>query len=477
MKKAIIPILIILALTSFGCYLVATEYLKAEVKEDLKEELEAEPGVSENAMITEDTMVLIAKNTTSKELTLRLITGGKEQTFSYNGTTAILGRHGDSLSMEQLEIGEVLDVVYSNHNHSLDTLQISSNTWTNTGITKFSVDEKKKIIQIGEDQYQYTDDIVISSDGEAAQLMDITEQDTLTIKGYNRKICSIIVEKGHGYIRLLNDAYFVGGWIEVGQAVIKPVTSEMLLPVPEGTYTVRLTNKGYAGQKEIQIQRDKETEIDLSEIDIEEVAIGHIAFQIVPDYAQLYIDGEMTDFTDRVALEYGIHSIRVELAGYETVETNVKIGSEYANLEIQLDEEQENSSSSSSSSTKSSSSSPSSSVLNTTINGTVYSINSSSVTPQSTSSTFTGSSSTTSASSSSTEVVSDNKKLYVESPAGAEIYLDGNYIGIAPISTNKVTGSHVITISKSGYQTKSYTVSVDNDGNDVTFSFSDLVTQ
>lgn len=493
MKKAIGPMIVIILLTFIGCYLIITEYSRTGSSTGTAEIL-AEDASSENAadiekveedsekMSTSVTVVLLDKDTDAKTLTVRLVTGGREQVLPYDGTTAIMNRHGDSLSMAQLEIGEILDIVYSTHSKKLGTIQISSNTWTNTGITKFSVNEKKKVIEIAGELYQFTDDLVINSNGEAAQLMDITELDTLTIKGYNRKICSIIIEKGHGYVRLLNDAYFVGGLIEVGQAVIKPITSEMLLPVPEGSYTVRLTNKGYAGEEKIKIERDKETEIDLSKIEVEEVAIGHIYFNIIPDFAQLYVDNEITDFEERVPLEYGIHRIRVEAAGYETVETNIKVGSEYASVEVTLDEEtDDSSSSSSSSSTQSTSSSSSSTGLSTTINGTVYSVN-----PVGTSSTNTSSNSSTSTSSSSTSttntsssstVVSGEKKIYVEGPSGAEVYLDGNYIGIAPVSTSKVTGSHVLTLSKSGYQTKSYTVNIENDENDVTFSFSELVTE
>ena len=458
MKKAIVPIMTIILLTFIGCYLIATEYMKSKVAEEIGEPLDGD--LEEEKLTNEDTVVLLAKDTEKKLLTLRLVTGGREQELSYDGTTAILGRYGDSLSMAQLKVGEILDVVYSTHSRRLNTIQISVNTWTNTGVTNFSFDEKKKIVQIGQEQYQFTDDLVIFSDGEPAQLMDITELDTLTVKGYNRKICSVLIEKGHGYLRLLNDAYFVGGWIEVGQAVIKPITSEMLLPVPEGSYTVRLTNKGYAGQKNVKIVRDQETQIDLSEIDIEEVAVGHIAFHITPDYAQLYVDGDMTDFTERVPLEFGIHQIRVELPGYETVETNIKVGSEFANIDIELDEETEEAESASSSSSAKSSSSSSRS-------GSFSSSSESS----------SSSSSTASSSSSSTAVLSENKKVYVEGPSDVEVYLDGNYIGIAPVSTAKVTGSHVITLSRTGYQTKSYTVNIDNDGNDVTFSFSELVAQ
>ena len=56
-----------------------------------------------------------------------------------------------------------------------------------------------------------------------------------------------------------------------------------------------------------------------------------------------------------------------------------------------------------------------------------------------------------------------------------EVYLDGNYIGIAPCNFKKVTGTHVITLRANGYQTKSYTIDVEDDGNSVSFSFSALI--
>ena len=68
--------------------------------------------------------------------------------------------------------------------------------------------------------------------------------------------------------------------------------------------------------------------------------------------------------------------------------------------------------------------------------------------------------------------------MYVEAPEGAEVFIDGIYVGIAPISCIKPeSGSHVITLSKNGHVTKSYTISVSGDDRDVTLSFSDLVAQ
>ncbi len=261
---------------------------------------------------------------------------------------------------------------------------------------------------------------------------------------------------------------------------------------------------------DITVKRNKETVMDLSKIHIEEVAIGHVEFKLSPEYAQLYIDGELTEYEDRVPVEFGVHSIKVEAAGYESVSTNIKVSSEYVNIEIALDPDPNatstptptaNPSGAGSGSTVASVSSdsptappvvdlggtygfPTAPPANTGTSSTGSTSSSGSTSTSSTdtsgstsaSSTDTSSSSTDSSSdSSSTEtVITATKKLYVEQPAGAEVYLDGVYIGIAPTSTPKVTGSHVITLSRSGFVTKSYTVNIDDDGNDITLSFGSL---
>jgi hypothetical protein len=56
-----------------------------------------------------------------------------------------------------------------------------------------------------------------------------------------------------------------------------------------------------------------------------------------------------------------------------------------------------------------------------------------------------------------------------------EVYLDGNYIGITPTSFDKVAGSYVISLRKTGYQTRSYTLQIDNEEKDLNYTFSDLV--
>ena len=71
----------------------------------------------------------------------------------------------------------------------------------------------------------------------------------------------------------------------------------------------------------------------------------------------------------------------------------------------------------------------------------------------------------------------DSRIYYVTfpAPAGVEIYWDGNYVGLAPISIKKTAGTHVITLRKNGYETRSFTVMLDDSKEDVSYTFDELV--
>lgn len=475
MKKSVGPMILVILLTFVACYFVASEFARTKAVNSAKKRMELEEKkLQEQKQELEemsqkehtDTVVVIEKDEEGKTLTLQLLSGGNKRELTYTNTTKISNKYGNVMSIEEITRGELIDITYDNRSLIISEIQLSKSTFTQTDITNFSFDEKRHIMTIAGEQYELSKDVVLSSFGKSCQLMDFTEIDTITVKGCDRKICSVTMQKGHGYLRLMNDAYFIGGWVEVGQAVIKKVTGDMLIPVPEGTYEVKVSNRGYAGTKELTIERDKETLMDLDEIEIKEVAISHVQFSIRPDFAQLYIDDEITEFEELVPLEYGIHNVRVEAAGYEPVNINIKVVNEYANVDVELDLKKEDTSSSTSAST-----------FSTTNYNEQQSTSDSSSTYHAQTSLTNDTSVLQNTSSSTVSVISEGKRIKVENPKDAEVYLDGNYIGIAPVSTQKVTGSHVITLSRTGYVTRSYTVQIEDDEHDVNLSFSELVAQ
>lgn len=489
-EKVIIPVIIIVIVTMLGIYYISKEYEKQQAQkraEQIKEETladNADEPVSGDDLIYESIAMLVGKNEEEKKLKFISVDNDKLFELEYTGKTPILGKHGNSLTIDEIPLGEILSVSYSIHSKELAGLKISDEAWTFTDVTKFEINEQEGWMIIAGSTYRLPKTAIVSYKDKLATFMDVTNVDTLTVKGYGRKVCSVIVDRGHGYVRLQNDSYFEGGWVEIGQDIIRKVTEEMLIPVPEGNYHVRLTNKGYAAEEDITVERDRESVIDLADVDIKEVAIGHVEFTIVPDFAQLSVDGVMTEYEERVPLEFGIHHIHVELAGYKSVDTNIRISDQYANIDIALEEDVPDQSTTSKTTTAATTTAtynttaPAPVTASTTDTGNVISPlrNAVPTTAPAATSSSTSPYLTTSSTGGTASVISDTRKMYVESPEGAEVYIDGIYVGISPVSCSKPeSGSHVITLSKNGYVTKSYTVSVANDDRDVTLSFSELV--
>ena len=65
-------------------------------------------------------------------------------------------------------------------------------------------------------------------------------------------------------------------------------------------------------------------------------------------------------------------------------------------------------------------------------------------------------------------------RIYIDAPETAEVYLDGIYKGIVPCSFIKESGTHVITLRKDGYETRTFTITLDNSTENETYSFSAL---
>lgn len=378
------------------------------------------PGSYDSA----DTAVVVKIDTGEKTITFLNLTVHKNYTLTYDGTTVFTDRYGSTISLEQLQPGDMADVTFLKSKKKLATLALSSEAWVNETVSRYTIEEGAHSITIGNNIYELSDDLKIFSGTKELEMIDLNPADILEIQGIGTTVYSIKVEKGHGYLRLTGDENFRGGWIEVGQNIIQKIEEDMLLAVPEGTYEVTVSIKGGGGTKYVQIERNEEVTLDISDLEIEEVQYGQVVFAMSPSSARLYIDGELVDTTLPVTLEYGIHQMIAKADGYETVTRYLKVGEASAGIDITLEEETEDD----------------------------------------TDSVSTGDA-----------ITLGSYQVYIDAPAEAEVYVDGNYVGIAPVSFKKEEGSHVITLRRNGYETRSYTIVVDNEEKNVTFSFADLV--
>ncbi len=432
--SAFVTGVMILALVITGCTSQASNIgLARENDQDTigTDFVVAEAGSYDSA----DTAVVLSTDFDSGNITFMNIATGKQYTLSYDGTTYVKDRYEGPMSMSQIKEGDIVDITFLRGKKKLASVQLSPQSWVYDNIENYDLGGMNRTATIGSGTYSLSDQVVVLSDGRRVEIMDIVNKDVLSFSGIDHEIYSIKVQKGHGYLRLSNDQALVGGWIEVGNTVIQQITENMLLAVPEGSYQVSLSNGNAKCLKEVTIERDKEVVLDVGDLEIIADKTGKILFSVNPSEATVKIDGEAVDISQEVELTYGIHRISLEAEGYQSLTKHIQVGSAYASISFTLEEEDEKETEDESESSKDSENSSENSEVENAVTG---------------------------------------NRVYIDAPQDAEVYLDGNYIGISPVNFKKVTGSHTITLRKTGYQAKSYTVYLYDDGQDITYSFTDL---
>ena len=150
-------------------------------------------------------------------------------------------------------------------------------------------------------------------------------------------------------------------------------------------------------------------------------------------------DGEKVDTSSGISLTYGLHQLMAECEGYRTLTRYLSVGEENAGISITMEKEDR---------TVSGNDTPAASEEPPVTIPAPDDITTSSF-----------------------------YKVYINAPAGAECYIDGYYTGVVPCWFKRTTGSHVVTLSLAGYNTRSYTVTVEEGTGDLSFSFTDLEPQ
>ena len=383
-----------------------------------------------------DTAVLVDINNIDNTVTLLNLDLGKRYTLSMDGTTRFADKYGKAISLSQLQEGDIVDVTFLKSQKHLTTMQMAQTAWQYDAVERYEMNTVRNEVSIGDEIFQLSSDTQYFSQGHSIEKMDLNPADILTFHGIDSTVLSVTVEKGHGYLRLVNDENFVGGWLEIGQTQIVRITEDMLVTVPEGSYQVDISYNGGGGTKNVVINRNEETALDIGDLEVAEAQYGMVLFSMSPSNAELYIDGSQADPSQPISLEYGIHQIIAKADGYKSLTQYLRVGQESAGVDVQLDKVD----SDSEESTDSSSSESSSATATTADTTTTY------------------------------------YRVHIDAPENVEVYLDGNYVGISPCSFKKTSGSHVITLRKTGYETRSYTVQVDEEQKDVSYSFVDLTT-
>lgn len=449
-----VALLMLAALTLTGCTSEASNIGVAKNKENNV----VDTGFSVSTVgsyDSADTAVVLSTDAANKAVSLINMDTGKQYTLYYDGTTYVKDKYEGPMTISQIKAGDIVDITFLKGKKKLASIQKSPKAWVFDSISNYDLAGVNKTASIGSQTYSLPEGVVVLSEGRRMGTEEVVSQDQVTISGIDHKIYSVNVDRGHGYLRLKNEQPLVGGWIEVGNRVIRQITEDMLITVPEGSYQVVLDNKGIGCVKEITVERDKEVLLDVGDVEIAEDKVGIILFQVTPESAKISVDGKPVEAGTAVELRYGIHQVIVEAGGYDTLTKYIQVGSERASISFTLEETRKKD--------KNDNSLSGNNTQRIPWQDTFDSVSKNSVSKNDLSSL-----------SQNALAPTNNNKVYVDSPKGVEVYLDGNYVGIAPVRFTKSPGRHEITLKKTGYKTKSYSIYLENNKRDETYSFSDL---
>lgn len=359
------------------------------------------------------------------------------ESYSYSGGTEILTKNETQMTASELEAGDVYDVYTSEDGRKIVKLQQTS------GITKYvdagvQVDAEQKRLTIQGINYAYTEHLLVFSEGKLIQPMEITSEDKVTFRGVTGQAYSLIVTRGHGYIQPKNYKDFLGGTVTVQGEVILPVSENMLLSVPEGTQLLAMNNGDLTSEASVEVKRGQVTEVNMAQFQTQVPNTARVRFNINPAGAEVYVNGALQDPSKPVSLKYGNHSIKVVLEGYNDYIGVVHVQDPNPTIKIDLAEE------------------------------------SAEVEDEDSSSSVSDEDNSSSSTKSSTTSYDKEHKITVSAPSGAAVYVDGAYKGVVPCDFTKMLGNVTLTLTKEGYETKSYSVQISDDSQNVTWSFPDL---
>ena len=140
MRRAIVPICVIIFIMFVACYLIIMEYAKQKAVDRVEQETEQEEASTEIPEGREEGIhgLLLDINEEDRFMSFQDVSTGKVYELPYESGVKIEGRHGDAMTLPQIMPGQIFELYYSKATRKLSGLKISDKIWTYTDVTRFS---------------------------------------------------------------------------------------------------------------------------------------------------------------------------------------------------------------------------------------------------------------------------------------------------------------------------------------------------
>lgn len=456
-NKGIVPILFLCGFL----VIIATLFITVLGSEkDTKRKSKEKQEVTESVSLNELSAIVVSRNKEDNSITLKNMSNGQEVKLTVTGGSDIRDKYNQAITLSSLGVGEIVKATYKEKTGTLISLRIQEEYFTYKGVNNWYIDEESNSIYIADNRYRYYDTLLISRGDELLSLDKLSTKDELIVRGKEKEIFSIEVTKGHGTIKVSDYEDFIGGIAYIGKREIIPIVEDMVITARVGTFDLTFEHEDLVGSKSVTLETDKEITVSMEEFKRPPVKMGKVQFHIRPNGSDLYINDSLYSYENPIDLEYGNYNLKVSLGGFSDYTGKLEVMKEETSIYIDLVEtstgkSEEGDTSNGNENTLAENDNENSDVIENENNENNENDN---------------------------ELDDDNEEdttvkgyIYIQKPAGASVYFDGEFMGSAPVAFKKEVGTHYVTFIQTGYETKTYTVVVLDDGKDLELSFPTLL--
>ncbi|MCR4611682.1 MAG: hypothetical protein K5644_07265 [Lachnospiraceae bacterium] len=259
--------------------------------------------------------------------------------YKYSLATQFLDKYGAESSSMNFTPGTAVVLGDKMKSNALSSIKMSDKTWTQTGITKYTIDTTNHKMTIGGGTYRFTDNICVYSGNESISILSVGESDTLTVVGKDKNILSIAVTTGHGYIQFVNTGNFEGSMVQIGTKIFAKVKSDLITEVPEGSYDVTVANNGLGGTVKCDVRRGEISVIDLAQVEQAGNKSCKLTFVVSMPNVKIYLDGNEVNANQEMDVPYGTHMVKVTATGYSDWDRTLYVNSPSAKIAIDMSDD------------------------------------------------------------------------------------------------------------------------------------------
>ncbi len=281
--------------------------------------------------------IIMENDLYNRQLTLCAVESDTSICYEYTDGTEFFNKYGDYAPAKAFSEGKLVQIKRLNSNETLGAVAFTDQTWDFEKVANYSVDRARELLAIADENYRCRPETKVFTDTGQADVYAVGEGDVLDIYGQGKDIYSIVVRNGNGTLALKNTKLFEGGWLNLGTQVYTIILKDMQMDIPEGVYDFSVANNGYGDSGQIRIQRGKTTTIDLEDYKGEGPKMCRLNFHVGVDGASLALDGKKVDAKQPLEVAYGVHTLSVSAAGYDTWTKQLVANSPKADIDIKLD--------------------------------------------------------------------------------------------------------------------------------------------